>query len=59
MEGPGYMSEGERRKLEHRLAMARRFLNAADDDLTKERLRGLIRELGEKLKAAKPDREIE
>jgi hypothetical protein len=36
-------SEGERRKLGHRLAMARRFLNAADDEITKERLEELIR----------------
>ena len=43
------MSEGERRKLEHRLAQARRLAALPVDDLTKERIAGLIRELEEKL----------
>ena len=45
----GDMSEGERRKLEHRLAQARRLAALPVEDLTKERIAGLIRELEEKL----------
>ncbi|MGC2812194.1 MAG: hypothetical protein WA303_17680 [Bradyrhizobium sp.] len=43
------MSEGKRRKLEHRLAQARRLSREPVDDLTKERIAGLIRYLEQKL----------
>jgi len=43
------MSEGKRRKLEHRLVQARRLANLPVDDLTEQRIAGLIRELEEKL----------
>ena len=36
------MSEGERRKLEHRLAQARRLAALPVEDLTKERIAGLF-----------------
>jgi len=45
----GDMSEGERRKLEHRLAQARRLAAEPVDELTKERIAGLIRDLEQKL----------
>ena len=43
------MSDGERRKLEHRLAQARRLAAQPVDDLTKKRIAGLIRDLEQKL----------
>lgn len=49
MEGPGYMSEGERRKLEHRLAQARRLAAESVDELTKQRIEALIRDLERKV----------
>ena len=46
------MSEGERNKLEHRLAAARRLASPLLDDLTRDGLGALIRDLERKLAAA-------
>ncbi len=43
------MSQGERSKLENRLAQARRLAALPIDDLTKERIAELIRDLEQKL----------
>lgn len=59
MESPAAMSEGERRKLEHRLAQARRLAAQQLDAITRERIEELIRELERKLRAADPDQDVE
>ena len=56
MESPAAMSEGERRKLEHRLAQARRLAAESVDALTKERIEELIRDLERKLRDAQEQR---
>ncbi|MGC2812958.1 MAG: hypothetical protein WA303_21645 [Bradyrhizobium sp.] len=59
MEGPGYMSEGERNKLEHRLAQARRLAAQPLDALTRERIDALIRDLEQRLAALAQSRDDE
>jgi hypothetical protein len=50
------VSEGERTKLEQRLAQARRLAGQQLDALTKERIETPIRELEAKLAATAPGR---
>jgi hypothetical protein len=48
------MVEDERKELERRLAVARRMAAAPFDDVTKERLEQLVRELEEELREREP-----
>lgn len=53
------MSEGERNKLEHRLAQARRLAAQPLDALTRERIDALIRDLEQRLAALAQSRDDE